>query len=370
MFRQFSDVSYPLTFDEPPPKRVPPSIEPVDLMFKYHPFELTALLEIAWDMRDPGPPDSMGGVSSTSSFWGGSGQGDRGSLHWDHLIYAFMLENTGVYEIFRRVIHEYVTGERLGVPSAQTQGWLRTTEELFYRDPVPMSITSVTSSIRPDLRATRRNAYHRMFGLDLNQGNGGSSQYPAVPYARAEAANGQFQEVFEEFLKEAWAAIENASNTSGSNPTDPAKLGTLADNLQSMLLARRLNGNLAREEFAAVSTMQWFHLSLLNNNALITDLGATATSPEQRLLKIGQKVGLPAHALSYNYVNIADPISRLLLLIERYGRAVVPAVVGAGPVQQTLRTIITHWSAIRGINVKTKSQPVELVRLAPAAALR
>ena len=35
---------------------------------------------------------------------------------WDHLIYAYMVENTRVYEIFRRVLEEYAYGERLGVP--------------------------------------------------------------------------------------------------------------------------------------------------------------------------------------------------------------------------------------------------------------
>src|ERR1051325_10241581 len=29
-------------------------------------------------------------------------------LRWDHLIYAYMIENTRVFEIFRRVLHEYL----------------------------------------------------------------------------------------------------------------------------------------------------------------------------------------------------------------------------------------------------------------------
>src|SRR5919106_1805268 len=80
-------------------------------------------------------------------------------IRWDHLIYAYMIENTRIYEIFRRVVKEFLFGEKLGTPSAATQLWLRNTEELFYRDPPPLSITNISSHIRPDLRATRRNAY-------------------------------------------------------------------------------------------------------------------------------------------------------------------------------------------------------------------
>ena len=82
-----------------------------------------------------------------------------------------MIENTRVYEIFRRVLHEYRHGEKFGAPiDADTQHWLRATEELFYSDPAPFLITNVSSHIRSDLRANRRNAYQRMFGMELNHG--------------------------------------------------------------------------------------------------------------------------------------------------------------------------------------------------------
>ena len=98
---------------------------------------------------------------------------------WDHLIYAYMIENTRIYEIFRRVVHEFLHGEKLGAPGAsETQLWLRTTEELFYRDPPPFSITTVSSHIRPDLRSSRRNAYQRMFGMDLNHGTDENAAIP------------------------------------------------------------------------------------------------------------------------------------------------------------------------------------------------
>ena len=63
---------------------------------------------------------------------------NRTGVRWDHLIYAYMIENTRIYEIMGRVIYEFLHGEKLGAPtSPATQLWLRSTEELFYRDPPP-----------------------------------------------------------------------------------------------------------------------------------------------------------------------------------------------------------------------------------------
>jgi len=114
---------------------------------------------------------------------------------YEHLIFAYMTEQTRIYDIFGRVIAEYAQGERLGIPTAPTLQWLRTTEELFYKDASPFQPYNLVSRIRPDIAATRRNAYYRMFGMDLNHGRDGSSTYP---YARPEAANREFVSTFEE----------------------------------------------------------------------------------------------------------------------------------------------------------------------------
>ena len=179
-----------------------------------------------------------------------------------------MIENTRLYEIFRRVLHEYRHGEKLGTPiDADTQHWLRATEELFYSDPAPFFITNVSSHIRSDLRASRRNAYQRMFGMDLNHGTDAGQPYS---YVKAEAANSEFVNTFEEFLREVWVGITNVKNTSGANPTDNSKISELAEKLHDMLQSRRQSGNLAREEFAFVSMMSWFHLTLEFNSPIVT----------------------------------------------------------------------------------------------------
>ncbi len=293
----------------------------------------------------------------------------RARLRWDHLIYAYMIENTRLYEIFRRVIHEYRHGEKLGTPLlgttptdlADTQRWLRTTEELFYSDPAPFMITNVSSHIRSDLRASRRNAYQRMFGMDLNHGTDAGQPYS---YVKAEAANSEFVSTFEEFLREVWIGISNVGNSSGAKPTDDSKIAELAEKLHDMLQSRRLAGNLAREEFAFVSMMAWFHLTLQFNSPIIRSLRAEAIGPENRLFKIAERVGLPAHGLSKNFFDIADPMSRLLTQIEMDTYSDIDAVPALyepedangqkNPVESDMRTIITHWTAITGRDVKAR----------------
>ena len=148
-----------------------------------------------------------------------------------------MIENTRAYEIMGRVISEYAQGERLGVLQQDASyQWLRTTEELFYKDASPFQPFNLVSRIRPDIAATRRNAYYRMFGMDLNHGRDGAAAYP---YIKPPVANREFVATFEEFLREVWRAIENANNLLANNPTDFPAIQDLALRLQNMLTARR-----------------------------------------------------------------------------------------------------------------------------------
>ncbi len=253
------------------------------------------------------PPSTTGAQSPDATNFLTEILGHTNGWQWDHLIYAYMIENTRIYEIFRRVVHEFLYGEKLGAPGgSDTQFWLRNTEELFYRDPPPFFITTVSSHIRPDLRASRRNAYQRMFGMDLNHGTDDNTPYP---YIRADAANNEFVPTFEELLREVWVGYINRTTTSGAKPTDDEKIRELAHKLHDMLRTRRQNGNLSREEFYFVAMMSWFHLTVDSDLPIIRDLRAIGASAEQRLFKISQMVGLPAHGLSRSYFQIANAIS-------------------------------------------------------------
>lgn len=361
MFRQLPNY---LTVSGPP-------VTPLDL-FNRHPLDLATLMEAVWNRRQAqvqtpplplGHPDHLSdepGIPLSRSPLGPSDPFRRdAAIRWDHLIYAYMIENTRVYEIFRRVLHEYRHGEKLGTPvDPDTLNWLRNTEELFYSDPAPFTIGNVSSHIRNDLRSSRRNAYQRMFGMDLNHGGDDGKPYP---YVRAEAANSEFVNTFEELLREVWVGITYITATSSSNPTDDSKIAVLAKKLHDMLQSRRLKGNLAREEFAFVAMMSWFQLTLEDpTSPIVRSLRAEAVGAENVLFKIAERVGLPAHGLSKSFLDIADPISRLLIQIETGAydetgavRALYDKSILHSP-EPDIRTIITHWTAITGHDVKAR----------------
>ena len=365
-----------------------------DLLFDAHPYELAWMLEEVWRNRindspdaatnrpgkSLGDPDRRSDLAATPLYirpgWppldaklaaifpapSGAGRGTT-KFRWDHLIYAYMIENTRVYEIFRRVLHEFAHGEKLGTPTDESQRWLRNTEELFYKDGAPFFIGSVSSHIRPDLRANRRNPYQRMFAMELNHGGDDGKPYP---YVRAEAANNEFVSTFEEFLREIWVGMIYVTATSSSNPTDPAKIASLASKLKNMLMSRRQSGNLSREEFSAVTAMAWFHLTLEYRNTsdqapIVKALRADGDGTEQRLFKIAERVGLPAHGLSKNFFDIADAISRILIQIESGDYNASDAVAalytptsGGNTPETAMRIIITNWTAITGRDVKAR----------------
>lgn len=359
-----------------------------ELVWALHPDQLLRFLEEAWAYRTspadrpdlPLPTALLAGVvpgleSGVRDLLSGvgdsiylapvqgrpSGPFDAGSAaDWDHLAYGYFVENTRAIDIFRRVLVEYLHGERLEVPSPQTRRWLRTTEALFFRDLPSGSIGAITSSLRPDPGATRRNAYHRLLGMDLNHGQDDGQAYR---YVRAAAANAGFVPMFEDLLREVWIAAENFKNTSGTNPKDDAAIASFARDMRDMLLTRRQQGNLAREEFWVVSATAWFHLSLESNNALVTDLKSNAGSPEERLRKIGDRVGLKPHVHAESFFSLGPPVSTLLKRIEA-GDYNSPSSVGVlysenlvgppNPIRKDMLDIINQWSTATGRDMKAR----------------
>jgi hypothetical protein len=342
-------------------------------VFSYHPMQLARFLEEVWIIRQtppPGPdptqlevPVALRGVEATS------GIPVPPQITWDHLIYAYMIEQTRCYEIFRRVIEEFAYGERLGTPTDATQRWLRTTEQLFYSEEAPNQIYRLSSWLRPDSRATRRNGYFRMFGMDLNHGTDENRPYP---YPRPAAANTQFVPTLEDLLREVWRGVENFTNTSGPKPVDDAGIANLALRLYDMLRVRREGGNLARDELWHVSLMSWFHLTVDFDSPIVLDLEAQANAPEERLLKIGERVGLPAHSRSEAYFRLAVNLSFILQLIEaasfntpNAAQALYqPAPPAPSPplIYNAMLAIIRDWSIATGRDMKARQ-----VSVTPAA---
>ncbi len=278
-----------------------------------------------------------------------------GSYRWRHMIYAYMIENTGIYEIFRKVLFDYSHGERLGFPNAAgSPDWLSATEKLFYSNDPSNWATSIHSNIRPDIRASRRNSYYRMFGMDLNHGKENNQDYP---YTKPEASNRDFAPTLEELLREVWVGIENQNNSAGPRPTNDTAIRNSCQRLSDHLRARRRGGNLSREEFIFTSTMSWLHLTVEYDSPIVVDLQADGQSPHERLRKISEKVGVPMHPKAENYFEMADRLSNLLLQVEGQiynNPANVPTLYGAGPVSQDLNEIIYHWSEATERDLKAK----------------
>jgi len=281
-------------------------------------------------------------------------------LVWHHLIYAYMIEQTRVFEIFDRVLFHYLHGEQLPPATAGGQSWLRATEDLLFRDAPSFQIYAVTSWLRPDIRASRRNAYMRLFGCDLDHGKINFDEHPPkdsgrYPYLWEPGWNQGFFDKFEEFVRQVWRGIENVVNTSGPNPTDDAAIATLADDLRIMLADRRKYGNLAREEFVFVSMMSWLHLTLMFDSHIVKDLKAEASAPWERLAKIGDLVEVPAHKHAEGYFRIAEPLSRLLIGIEAglfNNPGTVPALYSPGAPHDDIFEVITQWLQITGHDLK------------------
>lgn len=288
--------------------------------------------------------------------------GDPGVPSWDHLAYSYVIENTRATQILRRVVSEYRTGERLGVPSPETRRWLETTEALLHGAANLIAPWLSTSGARQDPEYVRRNAYWRLLGMDLAFGT--PDNRPAE-YVKASAANTDFVRLFEELLYELWRAIANINNQVAGNETDQDRIFRIAEELQFVLRSRRLGETLDREELAAATVLGWVDLTLSNDNFVIADLNAQSTSSANRLRLIGNRVGLPAHSKSAALLSMGEHISILLRTIES-------AVISASSVTmlyqpgtgigEATRRVITEWAAATGKDLKARAKPVDMNR--------
>ena len=233
----------------------------------------------------------------------------------------------------------------------------------MYRDD-GFFLSALTSRVRKDARATRRNAYHRMFAMDLNHGDGDK---PTYPYVHAEANNASFVATFEALLREVWRGYINARNTSGPNSADDAAIAEYASRLHQMLGDRRERGNLTREEFVMTTMMTWFDLTVASDTPIVVDLQAQATTPEERLRKIGARVGVVSHSKSRSLFELSTRVSALLIAIESgaYDQPVAARTlydvnlggIGANPVAADMVQVIIQWGA--ATNHELKAIPVD-----------
>ncbi len=252
-----------------------------------------------------------------------------------------MLENTRILQIFERVLEKYQQDEDLGITQTPLQQevyqWIVNSERLFFTDEGegPRNLRSL---IRPSYDANRRNAYYRMFGIDLAFGDGSSTSGGTIPYFRAKASNQQFISLFEKYLAEVWQGYINARNISGPNTSDANNLVELAIQLQELLAARRggrpgggtniyAGRNLSQEEYASAILLTWFTFIISANTPVVQFLNCQSSTIGERLLKIGEKVGVPAHSRCQALFEMAGPAANILTLLETGGYLNTPANV-------------------------------------------
>lgn len=300
---------------------------------------------------------------------------------WHHLIYAYLIEATGAYDVMAEVSKRLVAGESLGTLRPESIVWLRNTEQLFFRDPPVFGIAALTSDLRPSRSINRRRAYWKMFGMDMPHlipaGWPGSGEPQDWKAHTSPGVNIDFQDKLVELLRQVWIGLTNAGNTSGPNQADPAYIALLCEAIGDMLRGRRLNGRMADVEFFYVNTMSWFHLTLLSNTPIVEDLQAQGTAPEQRLANLAQKVGMRSAARSRELFQVSELLSMLLRAIE------LRAFDEAGQAEllydpntqlgQDMRQIVNLWQSATGRRIKDHemtptAQPSQPIRV-PAPGL-
>jgi hypothetical protein len=339
------------------------------------PLDLVLHMEQVWDTFNPWAPNPRPAGPARQGLWAIGAFNllvpAAGLPAWDHLGYSYVLENTRAVQIMRRVVREFRSGEALGVPSVATQRWLDTTEALLFSGANPLSAWLSTSAVRPDAEAVRRNAYWRLFGLDLAFG---SDDNRPLAYDKAAAANTMFVALFEELLFELWQAMTNVRNFSGVNASDDDRIFRIAEELAYVLHSRRQSQMLGREELAAATALGWIELTLSTDTSVVVDLRAHGASPADRLRLIGERVGLPAHSKSAALLSMASNLSVLLRVLEanlvsgpdlawvlyleqqpQGAPANAPRPIGSDS-----RRVITEWAAATGKDLKVRSKPVDV----------
>jgi hypothetical protein len=319
-------------------------------------------------------PAQQPGIKNT---WGGTGPGTppqpppgqpNQSTNWDHLIYAYVIENTRIFEIFSKVLETYMFSEQLETPSPASQQFWRNVEFLIYGDAMPSMLWTTSSRLRRDEVANRLTTYYWMFGIDLSHAGEIAGQHP---YQKPAAANRDFIPTFEAFGREVWRGIVNAKNFSGANDTDATVISTLARRLYDMMATRRINGNLSREEFRAVAVMSFLELAVRYDSPAVVDLKASASSPEMRLQKIAERVGMTAHPKSKPFFDLAAPFSKLMQSIETgsYNEPWQAPVLYAlmSPAADIAEKVIDQYSLATGRDLK--SQAVSMVPRAATSSL-
>ena len=229
----------------------------------------------------------------------------------------------GIVEILGEVVRRYKVGGRLSRPQPSHVAVGEAHRGTLLPESPAFHILGVSSQLRPDARVNRRNAYWRMFGRDLShpplgaplegQGRGSAMSVPAL--------NTRFFDLWEELLRQVWQGILNDRNQGGPNATDRSFIAYLCQSIAEMLTMRRRGGMLAQEEFAYVTMLSWFHLTVEYDTSVVEGRVSQGGSrrqrqPADRLAAIGARVGITPPRETRELFELAGLLSPLMWFIE------------------------------------------------------
>ena len=283
---------------------------------------------------------ALGELQSLGTFAGHAPA--EGPRTWHHLAYSYMLENSRAVQIFARTTHALRTSERLGVPSPATVCWLATTEALLSG---ALSTGALGTEQHEAQEAARRNAYWRLFGLDLAFGTDANAD---ASFARPAQANTEFVPHLEQLLVE----LSKSFETAGGAGADLDGADAIADRSQKLgqsLRDHRTSLMIDRQELLAASLLGWIELSLSASSPVVRDLALEGASAAERLQDLGARVGIPAHSKAVNLFALGRSLSIMLRLAEDDPVGARNAWAdSATPAGAHSRRVVTEWTAATG----------------------
>ena len=213
-----------------------------------------------------------------------------------------------------------------------------------------------TASSRPDGEATRRAAYQPLLGMDLNHGTSDNKPYPFV---RAEAANKEFVSD----IRGAAARGVDRHHQRVEHERDQADRRCEAGGAGQEAAGDAARAPAQRQPVARGVRQRRDDVVVPpdGRRRLAPSSSICARrrrAPEQRLFKIAQLVGVPAHGLSGSYFDIADehlaaPAPHRDRRLHCRPATAWPRLYTPGSaLERVMRTIITHWSIITGRDMK------------------
>ena len=205
----------------------------------------------------------------------------RLGLLWHHLVYAYLIESTGVFEVLAEVVRRLVVGETLRPAVRRPRRWAaghrgavlpRPAAVLHRRD-------GQRAAARPPGEPPQRllaDVRPRAAAPDARRWPPAPARPRVVEAGHRHGVNTGFREKWTELLRQVWLGIENPGTGSGPTPPTASYIALLCGALKDMLAMRRRGGLLAREEFAYVSALSWFHLTLRTDTPIVQ---STSTPP-------------------------------------------------------------------------------------------